>query len=288
MKILVTGANGQLGKELHSVLESAHPGITVYTDVDTLDITDSAEVKRFVSRGEFTHIVNCAAFTAVDAAEKEPALCNKINAEAVRNLASAAYECGAKVIHISTDYVFDGKAFRPYRESDKVNPVSTYGTSKRKGEMVLLSMCPEAIIIRTSWLYSPHGSNFVKTMLRLGVEKSRINVVCDQIGTPTYALDLAQAIDSILFSRQWIPGIYHFSDEGVCSWYDFTCAIFRIAGVTSCAVNPIPTEDYPTLAQRPFFSVFDKTLIKKTYGLSIPHWEASLSNCLSRMTECQD
>lgn len=283
MKILVTGANGQLGNELRSVLEATHPGITTYTDVDTLDITDGREVKSFIERGDFSHIVNCAAFTAVDAAEKDPALCNKINSEAVRNIADAAAELGVKVLHISTDYVFDGKTYRPYRESDKVNPVSTYGNSKRKGEMVLLSMCPDSIIIRTAWLYSPHGHNFVKTMLRLGKEKEQLSVVCDQIGTPTYAYDLAEAIVVILFARQWIPGIYHFSNEGVCSWYDFAVAILVKSGLNPGKVKAIPTEDYPTLARRPFFSVLDKTLIKKTYGIKIPHWEQSLAKCLDRI-----
>lgn len=284
MKILVTGANGQLGREVHSLLEKDHPGITVYTDIDTLDISNAKELATFVEKGEFTHIVNCAAFTAVDKAESEPAACNTANVDAVRNIAMVASDSGIKVLNISTDYVFDGKAYRPYRESDKVNPVSTYGRSKRKGEMVLLSMCPDAIIIRTSWLYSPHGNNFVKTMLRLGSEKSSIGVVCDQIGTPTYAKDLASAIVTILFSRQWKPGTYHYSDEGACSWYDFTKAIFRIAGVKDCKVSPILTEDYPTAALRPHFSVFDKTKIKKTYGIEIPHWEESLQECIERLS----
>ncbi|MCM1348870.1 MAG: dTDP-4-dehydrorhamnose reductase [Firmicutes bacterium] len=283
MKILVTGANGQLGTELHNVLELTHPGLTTYTDVDTLDITNQDALKSFISKGEFTHIVNCAAYTAVDKAETEPAICNKINIDAVRNIAIAASDCGAKVIHISTDYVFDGKAYKPYRESDKVNPVSTYGTSKRKGEMMLLSMCQDCIILRTAWLYSPYGNNFVKTMLRLGDEKPLLNVVYDQVGTPTYAHDLAEAVTTILFARQWISGIYHFSNEGVCSWYDFTKAIFREANITGCKVNAILSEDYPTAAPRPHYSVLDKTLIKKTYGISIPNWEDSLRQCIGRI-----
>lgn len=287
MKILVTGANGQLGTELRSLLESTHPGLATFTDVDSLDITDSKAVRTVIERGEYTHIVNCAAFTAVDKAEAEPALCNKLNAEAVRNIALAASDCGVKVIHISTDYVFDGKAHRPYRESDKVNPCSVYGTSKRKGEMVLLSMCPDAIILRTAWLYSPYGNNFVKTMLRLGTERPSLNVVFDQVGTPTYAADLAEAIVAILFAKQWIPGIYHFSDEGVCSWYDFTKTIFKMAGIDKCSVKPILSEDYPTAATRPHYSVFDKTLIKKTYGITIPHWEESLEKCLGRILNGQ-
>ena len=283
MKILVTGANGQLGKELQRVLEGTCPCISVYTDVENLDITNADEVKAFVQRGDFTHIVNCAAYTAVDKAESEPALCNLINADAVKNLAMAAADSGVKVLHISTDYVFDGKTNRPYRESDRVNPLSTYGTSKRKGEMVLLSMCPDSVIVRTAWLYSPHGHNFVKTMVKLGREKENLGVVFDQIGTPTSASDLAEAIKTILLARQWIPGIYHFTNEGACSWYDFAKAIHRIAGITTCNLVPLLTEDYPTAATRPTYSLFDKSLIKKTYNISIPYWEESLAKCMARM-----
>lgn len=285
MKLLVTGALGQLGNEMHNVLECKLPDITTYTDISELDLTDEKAVEEFIAHGEFTHIVNCAAYTAVDKAESDQTACNKINYEAVRNLASAASKTGAKIIHISTDYVFDGTAHRPYRESDKVNPTSHYGTSKRKGEMVLLSLCPDAIIIRTAWLYSPYGNNFVKTMMRLGKERSNLRVVCDQIGTPTYAKDLAEAIFTILQARQWVPGIYHYSDEGACSWYDFTKSIHRISGINTCKVTSIPTEDYPTAAVRPPYSVLDKTLIKKTYNMAIPHWEESLQECIDRINK---
>ncbi len=283
MRILVTGAAGQLGNELHNVLEQKMPGVTMYTDIKDLDLTDSEAVKKFIIDNEISHVVNCAAYTAVDKAEQEPALCAKINTDAVKNIAEVAADYGVKVIHVSTDYVFDGTAHAPYKESDKVNPISTYGTTKRKGEMVLLSMSPDAVIIRTAWLYSPYGNNFVKTMMRLGSERPELGVVCDQIGTPTYALDLAEAIYTILTARQWVPGIYHFSDEGVCSWYDFTKAIHRIAGIKSCNVKPIATDDYPTLAARPPYSVLDKTRIKKTYGITIPHWEESLVDCINRL-----
>ena len=255
----------------------------MYTDIKDLDLTDSEAVKKFIIDNEISHVVNCAAYTAVDKAEQEPALCAKINTDAVKNIAEVAADYGVKVIHVSTDYVFDGTAHAPYKESDKVNPISTYGTTKRKGEMVLLSMSPDAVIIRTAWLYSPYGNNFVKTMIRLGSERPELGVVCDQIGTPTYALDLAEAIYTILTARQWVPGIYHFSDEGVCSWYDFTKAIHRIAGIKSCNVKPIATDDYPTLAARPPYSVLDKTRIKKTYGITIPHWEESLVDCINRL-----
>lgn len=282
MKILVTGVNGQLGRELRKILDYAMPGQAVYTDIEDLDLTDADAVDRALDTEEYTHIVNCAAFTAVDKAEADQTICYRINADAVKNLASAASRHGVKVIHISTDYVFDGKASKPYRESDKVNPLSHYGTSKRKGEMVLLSLCPDAIIIRTAWLYSPHGSNFVKTMLRLGRQQKEVRVVSDQVGTPTNASDLAEAIVAILRSRQWVPGIFHFTDEGVCSWYDFTKAIFRAAGIKGCKVVPINTEDYPSPVTRPQYSVLDKTLIKKTYGLEIPHWEESLILAISQ------
>lgn len=288
MKILITGANGQLGRELHASLERQLPGQTVYTDAEQLDITDARQVEDFISTGNFTHIVNCAAYTAVDKAESDQTMCYRINADAVCNLASVAAKCGCKVIHISTDYVFDGRAHSPYRETDKVNPLSNYGASKRKGEMVLLSLCPDAIIIRTAWLYSTTGHNFVKTMLKLGRENKEIRVVSDQVGTPTYASDLAEVIVGILRARQWTPGIFHFTDEGVCSWYDFSKAIFRYAGIRNCKVIPINTEDYPTAAVRPPYSVLDKTTIKKTYGIEIPHWEESLALCIARLSALAD
>lgn len=283
MKILVTGANGQLGRELRNVLESEIPGQSIYTDVAELDLTDSKAVDLFFKQNEISHVVNCAAYTAVDRAEEEKLECASININAVKNLAIAADSVGAKIIHISTDYVFDGTAYRPYKESDKVNPISEYGTTKRKGETALLALAPESIIIRTSWLYSPHGNNFVKTMMRLGAEHSEIKVVCDQIGSPTYALDLARAIYRVLLSHQWVEGIFHYSNEGVCSWYDFAKAIHRVAGIKGCNVCPIPTEEYPTAASRPFFSVLDKSRIKATYGADVPYWEDSLINCINRI-----
>ena len=283
MKILVTGANGQLGRELRNVLESDIPGQSIYTDVAELDLTDSKAVDLFFKQNEISHVVNCAAYTAVDRAEEEKLECASININAVKNLAIAADSVGAKIIHISTDYVFDGTAHRPYKESDKVNPISEYGTTKRKGETALLALAPESIIIRTSWLYSPYGNNFVKTMMRLGAEHSEIKVVCDQIGSPTYALDLAKAIYRVLLSHQWVEGIFHYSNEGVCSWYDFAKAIHRVAGIKGCNVCPIPTEEYLTAASRPFFSVLDKSRIKATYGADVPYWEDSLIDCINRI-----
>lgn len=287
MKILVTGANGQLGTEMRNILEVNDPGVTLYTDVAELDITDAKAVSEYIVKNEITHIINCAAYTAVDKAEEDKALCTAINVDAVKNLASAADAVGAKVIHISTDYVFDGTAHRPYRESDKVNPVSQYGTTKRLGETALLALAPNSIIVRTAWLYSPYGKNFVKTMMRLGDELQVLKVVSDQIGTPTYAADLAEAIYTILKSPQWIEGIYHFSNEGACSWYDFTKAIHRISGIKDCDVQPIPTEDYPTMASRPAYSILDKSKIKATYGIIIPHWEESLGRCINRIKNAE-
>ncbi len=283
MKILVTGCNGQLGNELRLILDKEFPGSVLYTDVQELDLTDAKAVNAYVVNNEVTHIVNCAAYTAVDRAEEEKMQCAKINTDAVKNIAIAADSNGAKVIHISTDYVFDGTNHRPYRESDKVNPISQYGTTKRKGETALLALAPEALIIRTAWLYSTFGNNFVKTMLRLADSQPEIKVVSDQVGTPTYARDLAAAIAKILHSHQWVPGIFHFTDEGAASWYDFAKAIFRIAG-KNVKVTPIPTEDFPTPANRPAYSILDKTRIKATYGVAITHWEESLRDCMNLLS----
>lgn len=284
MNILVTGANGQLGHELRNQLEVDFKGQVLYTDIEELDLTNADAIEHFVAKNDITHIVNCAAYTAVDKAEEDKLQCSAVNVDAVKNIAKAADANGIKVIHLSTDYVFDGTAHKPYSESDKVNPISQYGTSKRKGETALLALAPESVIIRTSWLYSPYGHNFVKTILRKATEGKELKVVADQIGTPTYAVDLAKAIVKILQSHQWVEGIYHFSNEGVCSWYDFAKAIIRISG-HNCPVVPIPTEDYPTPAARPYYSILDKSRIKATYGVEIPHWEESLADCINRITQ---
>lgn len=281
MKILVTGCNGQLGREMHAVLERQHPHAALYTDIDTLDLCDAEGVDRFIVDNGITHVINCAAYTAVDRAETDSFNCARANVDAVTNLARAAARHGVKIIHISTDYVFDGKSYVPYKEECGVNPQSIYGVTKRKGESVLLSLCPDAVIIRTAWLYSAFGSsNFVRTMLRLGREKSEIGVVYDQVGSPTNAADLAVAILAVLDAKTWMPGVYHFTNEGVCSWYDFAKAIHRIAGIKDCKVRPILTAEYPTAAVRPPYSVLDKNKIKLTFGLDIPHWEESLHRCL--------
>lgn len=276
--VLVTGANGQLGCSLRSSADQ-HPLFTFFfTDIDTLDICDREAVVAYVTTHHIDYIINAAAYTAVDKAETEEELANRINHQAVHYLGEAAKMGGAKVVHISTDYVFNGKAYHPYTEEDQVGPVSVYGCSKLAGENILREVCPDHLIIRTAWLYSEYGNNFVKTMLRLGAERTELNVVFDQIGTPTYAGDFAKAILYILDKSEeggFIPGVYHYSNEGVCSWYDFARKIMEL-GNLACAVNPIETKDYPTPAIRPAYSVLNKTKIKETYGLSIPHWEESL------------
>lgn len=285
IRVLVTGCNGQLGKELQIQFKETMPSLNViYTDIDTLDITDCSAVERVVIDNEITHIINCAAYTDVDKAEEEKALSAAINSNAVSNLAHVAFANDAKILHISTDYVFDGTAHLPYNEADKVNPKNQYGVTKRLGETQLIGHCPECIIIRTSWLYSPFGKNFVKTMFRLAATKSEVNVVSDQIGSPTYASDLAKVIIKFVTARQWASGIYHYSNEGVCSWYDFAKAIFRIAGIHT-KINSIPTRDYPTVASRPAYSVLDKSKIKATLGITIPHWEDSLIECIERLKQ---
>ncbi len=226
MKTLITGANGQLGTELHEILEREFPGQTLYTDVQELDLTNAKAVDSYVANNEITHIVNCAAYTAVDRAEEEKMLCAAVNTDAVKNLAMAADANGAKIIHISTDYVFDGTAHTPYCETDHTNPQSVYGSTKLAGEIAVLHEAQTAAIIRTSWLYSAHGNNFLKTMRRLGAERESLGVIFDQIGTPTYAGDLADAIVSILPKMKNVnKEIYHFSNEGVSSWYDFAISI---------------------------------------------------------------
>lgn len=283
--ILVTGANGQLGNSIR-LLADRHPQYQfLFTDVDTLDITDLAAVKAAVQDNQVNYIINCAAYTAVDKAEDNEELCRRLNSYAVGLLGKAAHEVGAKMIHVSTDYVFSGTSCLPYKETDDTRPVSTYGRTKLAGEEVLMEVCPDAVIVRTAWLYSEFGSNFVKTVLRLGKERDELGFVFDQIGSPTYAGDLAAAILAIVVSDErdaFIPGIYHYSNEGVCSWYDFTVKILEIAGISS-RVRPIETKDYPTRAVRPPYSVLNKSKIKQTYGIAIPHWESSLRVCMERL-----
>jgi len=273
-KILITGSNGQLGTELSHLIPNA-----VFTDVAQLDITNADAVKRFINDNEIGTVINCAAYTAVDRAEDDFELAHKINAVGPKNLAKNV----EKIIHISTDYVFDGTAHTPYKPGDFTRPLSVYGKTKRSGELEVLENAGKAIIIRTAWLYSPYGNNFVKTMRRLGAEKEEINVVNDQIGTPTYAADLAKAIVDIVPQISYkTRGIYHFTNEGVCSWYDFAHEIMKQSGL-KCRVNPIPSSAYPTKAPRPFYSVLDKSDIKDTFGVKIPHWTDALGRCIERI-----
>ena len=276
--ILVTGANGQLGVALQKVTDGMNGFTFYFTDMAELDICDTLKVTDFVHRYNIGTVVNCAAYTAVDRAEDEPEICARINCDGVRSIGAAASSAGAKVIHISTDYVFDGLSIRPYIETDATGPVSVYGKTKLAGEQALMAVCEKSVIIRTGWLYSETGANFVKTMLRLGSVRDSIGVVADQYGTPTYAADLAAAIRNILTAGRFMPGIYHYANEGVCSWYDFALKIMELSGA-KCKVTPLATADYPTRATRPAYSVLDKTKIKKTFALQIPAWEASLAKC---------
>ncbi len=284
MKILVTGCYGQLGNSLRIELENDPEIEAMYTDYDTLDITDRDAVGRCLAENKFDFVVNCAAYTAVDRAETDDLKAAALNTGAVGNLGEAAARNGTKVIHISTDYVFSGLGCLPYDEKDEPYPQGIYGRTKLEGEGLLSSFCQDAMIIRTAWLYSQFGKNFVKTMMQLADTHDRLTVVCDQIGTPTFAGDLAKAIHTILRHDRWVPGIYHFTDEGVASWYDFSKAIFELAG-KNVEVTPVPSSEYPTPAKRPFYSVLSKNKIKKTFGMEIPYWRDSLKRCLELLGE---
>jgi dTDP-4-dehydrorhamnose reductase len=287
MKILITGAYGQLGNEIKGLTGKFLSWQFLFTDVDTLNITDEEIVESYFTKNKPDFVVNCAAYTAVDKAESNVEAASNVNALAPALLARYSKQVGAKLIHISTDYVFDGKAYVPYSEEDKVNPTGIYGKTKLQGEINCFAENPESLIIRTSWLYSIFGNNFVKTMLRLADERDKLNVVYDQVGTPTNAADLAEAILSIIHISEknkgrFVPGIYHFSNDGVTSWYDFAKAIFEIAGV-KCEVSPVLSDQFPTPAKRPNFSVLNKSKIKNTFGLNIPYWRDSLKVCISKL-----
>ena len=282
MNILITGCNGQLGNEMQ-LLEASHPQHTYFnTDVAELDITNQDAIEAFVNENQIDGIVNCAAYTAVDKAEENEELCTKLNAEAPAYLAAAIGKRRGWMIQISTDYVFDGTQHTPYTEEADTCPNSVYGKTKLVGELNVQKFCAQSMIIRTAWLYSTFGNNFVKTMIRLGKEKPELGVIFDQIGTPTYARDLAVAIFAAI-EQGIVPGVYHFSNEGVISWYDFTKAIHRIAGITTCHVRPLHTSEYPTPAKRPHYSVLDKTKIKQTYNIEVLYWEESLADCIAKL-----
>lgn len=282
MNILVTGCNGQLGNEIQLLEKGNGKHVFFNTDVNELDITDENAINAFVDANNIDGIINCAAYTAVDKAESNEALCHTLNATAPGYLAAAMGKRGGWMVQVSTDYVFDGTKHTPYSETDPTCPDSVYGRTKLEGEQLVRQHCERAMIVRTAWLYSIFGNNFVKTMIRLGKEKTELGVIFDQIGTPTSARDLAVAIMTAV-EKGIIPGIYHFSNEGVTSWYDFTKAIHRIAGISGCHVRPIHTEEYPTPARRPHYSVLDKTKIKATYNIEVPYWEESLAECISKL-----
>ena len=284
MNILITGSNGQLGNEMQ-LLEKQYPQHSWFnTDVQELDITDQEAINQFVQENQIDGIVNCAAYTAVDKAESDRQLATSLNAVAPAYLASAVEERRGWFIQISTDYVFNGTNHKPYVENDTPCPDSVYGSTKLAGELAAQKFCNRTMIIRTAWLYSTFGNNFVKTMIRLGKEKEQLGVIFDQIGTPTYARDLATAIMTAI-DKGIQPGVYHFSNEGVISWYDFAKAIHRLAGITTCHVRPLHTKEYPTPARRPAYSVLDKTKIKQTYNIEVPYWEESLAECIGLLQQ---
>ena len=279
-KILITGANGQLGQSIKKLSENNND-MFYFHDVDTLDLTDTVKLKEYVTGLYPDFIVNCAAYNLVDKAEEDSQTAFLLNSDVPGNLAVIAHETGSHLIHISTDYVFDGMQFKPYTEEDNPNPVSVYGKSKFEGESKVMAF-PRHSVIRTSWLYSEYGNNFVKTILRLGKEKNELKVISDQVGSPTYATDLAKAILSVI-SEKYISGIYHYSNEGVCSWFDFAHEIIEQSGI-ECDILPIDGKDYPSKAKRPYYSLMSKNKIKSVFQLEIPHWKASLKTCIENIT----
>lgn len=284
--ILVTGANGQLGQSFKLISEQYPNYQFTFATRKEIDLSLLESINNYFQQKQFDLVINCAAYTAVDKAEQEVELADAINHLAVKQLAQIAKEQGTVFIHISTDYVFDGTNYRPYIETDSINPQSVYGASKLKGEQAIQAIKPKGCIIRTSWVYSEFGNNFVKTMLKLGQDRDQLNVIFDQVGSPTYAKDLAQAIMAIVQSNQLNniskPEIYHYSNEGVSSWYDFARQIFEISEI-DCDVNAIETKDYPTPATRPHYSLLNKAKIKQAYNLMIPYWKDSLKQCLQNL-----
>jgi len=287
MRVLITGSNGQLGSEIKGLASDYENLECVFKDLPELDICDAEVLNTFIIDQHINAVINCAGYTAVDKAEEEALIAQKVNSEGVLNLVNALKKVDGKLIHISTDYVFDGNHSQPYKESDPVSPIGVYGQTKRAGELAVLNGSIDAIVIRTSWLYSVYGNNFVKTMLRLGNEKKSIQVVSDQKGTPTFAKDLAKTCLDILsdagstnISKK--GSLYHYSNEGVTSWYDFATAIMEISNI-DCKVIPIETKDYPTEARRPMYSVLDKSKIKSDFKVTIPHWRDSLTNCIKKI-----
>lgn len=289
MKILVTGSKGQLGSEIKDLAFNYKNYTFLFRDLPELDICNSDKLEFFLTENNINAVINCAAYTNVDKAEDDEIISERVNSEGVLNLVSAIEKVNGKLIHISTDYVFDGNSFMPYKELDKVNPIGLYGKTKRSGELAVINSNIDAIVIRTSWLYSKYGNNFVKTMLRLGNDRDELDVIFDQVGTPTNASDLAKiCLDIITCNSQSkisLKGkIYHFSNEGVSSWYDFAMSIMKLAGL-KCKLNPILTKDYPTLAKRPHYSVLNKTKIKEDFEIDIPYWKDSLKKCIDKLKQ---
>ncbi|WP_440870549.1 dTDP-4-dehydrorhamnose reductase, partial [Wenyingzhuangia marina] len=282
--ILVTGASGQLGSEIQHLSKDYSQYEFFFTDVAELDITNLEKVREFCSTNQIKTIINCAAYTAVDKAEEQTGICDAVNHIATINLSTVAKELNIKFIHTSTDYVFNGKNHVPFKENDLTDPINVYGKTKLLGEQAMIDINPKhSIIIRTSWVYSTYGNNFVKTMLKLAETRELLTIIADQVGSPTYAYDLAKTILEILpkVNNDQVE-VYHYSNEGICSWYDFAFEIFHQTN-TNCKVLPIETKDYPTAAERPSYSVMNKSKIKNTFDIEIPHWKTSLSNCLKKL-----
>lgn len=285
MKILITGSNGQLGSEFKELSAEYQHFTFSFRDLPELDICDIDSVNSFIIDQNINAVINCAAYTKVDSAENNVEIAHRVNSIGVSNLVNALHKVNGKLIHISTDYVFDGDNTVPYKESDPVSPIGVYGNSKRAGEEFIINSNIEGIIIRTSWLYSSFGNNFVKTILRLGTEKDSLDVISDQIGTPTYAKNLAKTCLDLLSISENLNNkgkVYHYSNEGFTSWYEFAVLIMELAGL-KCRVNPIQTKDYPTLAKRPYYSVLNKTKIKKDFKIMIPFWRDSLKDCIEKI-----
>ncbi|PTN02871.1 dTDP-4-dehydrorhamnose reductase [Mangrovibacterium marinum] len=286
MHILITGSNGQLGTEIKKLVTQYPDWQFSFADLPELDITNQEQLEGRIQSDKITAIINCAAYTAVDKAESDIETAEAVNATGPAILAQLAAKHQLLFIHISTDFVFDGKSCLPYTEDQPTNPICVYGSTKLKGEQLVLEYNPQAVIIRTSWLYSAHGNNFVKTMQRLGADREQLTVIFDQIGTPTWAADLAQTCLQVLADPETgksKTGIYHFSNEGIASWYDFALEIMQQSGL-QCRVLPIETKDYPTPAKRPAFSVMNKAKIKQTFGITIPHWKESLEKCIEELS----
>ena len=287
MRVLITGSNGQLGSEIKELENNDKKVDLIFKDLPELDICNFKALQAFILDNNINAVINCAAYTAVDKAEEDEQIAKKVNSEGVSNIVKALQKVNGKLIHISTDYVFDGNNFSPYKELDPVSPIGVYGETKRAGELSVINSDIDSIVIRTSWLYSSYGNNFVKTMLRLGNEKENLGVIFDQVGTPTYARDLAKTCLDILsdagstnISKK--GSLYHYSNEGVASWYDFAISIMELGG-ENCKVKPIQTKDYPTLAKRPHFSVLNKSKIKTDFKIEIPYWRDSLKDCIEKI-----